>query len=99
MFYKCSSLISLPNLDQWDTHNVTDLYRLFSECSSLDTLPDISKWNTDNITNMGYLFSDCSSLKSIPDISKWNTSKVMEYIEGYFYGWNVFGMFCFGIVA
>ena len=85
MFYKCSSLISLPNFDQWDTNNVTDLYRLFSECSSLESLPDISKWNTDNITNMGYLFSDCSSLKSIPDISKWNTSKV-TFMAGMFLG-------------
>ena len=85
MFYKCSSLISLPNFDQWDTHNVTDLYSLFSECSSLASLPDISKWNTDNITNMGYLFSDCSSLKSIPDISKWNTENVTN-IGNMFYG-------------
>ena len=85
MFYKCSSLISLPNLDQWETNNVTDLYRLFSECTSLKSLPDISRWNTDNVTNMGYLFSECPSLKSIPDISNWNTSKV-TFMAGMFFG-------------
>jgi len=85
MFYKCTSLISIPNLDKWETNNVTDLYRLFSECTSLESLPDISKWNTDNVTNMGYLFSECPSLKSIPDISNWNTSKV-TFMAGMFFG-------------
>jgi surface protein len=70
MFYGCSSLLLLPNIDNWNTINITNMSGMFCECSSLKSLPDISKWNTINITNMSGIFCRCSSLKSFPDISK-----------------------------
>ena len=73
MFYGCSSLISLPDISNWDTKNVTDMNLMFYECSSLISLPDISKWDTKNVTNMSGMFYGCSSLISLPDISKWDT--------------------------
>ena len=42
MFYKCESLISLPDISNWNTMNVTNMVGLFYECSSLISLPDIS---------------------------------------------------------
>ena len=42
MFYKCNSLISLPNLSKWNTENVKDMTAMFCECNSLIDLPDIS---------------------------------------------------------
>ena len=84
MFFKCSSLSSLPDISKWNTQNATDMSCLFSECSSLSFLPDISKWNTQNATNMKCLFYNCSSLSSLPDISKWNTQNVT----------NISYMFC-----
>ena len=72
MFYDCDSLISLPDISEWNTINVINMNSMFQYCSSLETLPDISKWDTTNVTEMNYMFAHCSSLKSIPDISKWN---------------------------
>ena len=46
MFYKCSSLSSLPDISKWNTSSVTNMRYMFNGCSSLSSLPDISKWNT-----------------------------------------------------
>ena len=84
MFFKCSSLISLPDISEWDTSNVTDMSGMFGLCSSLISLPDISKWDTSNVNNMCVMFAFCSSLISLPDISKWDISNVTD----------MSGMFC-----
>ena len=78
MFYKCSSLVSLPELSKWETKNVINMSGMFYRCSSLVSLPDISKWDTKNVINMSGLFSECSSLLSLPDISKWNIDNVNQ---------------------
>ena len=57
MFCRCTSLNSLPDINKWNTNNVTDMSNLFAYCTSLKSLPDISKWNTNNATNMTYLFN------------------------------------------
>ena len=46
MFFRCSSLISLPDISKWDTKNVIDMSYMFCKCSSLISLPNISKWDT-----------------------------------------------------
>ena len=76
MFHGCKSLISLPDMSNWNTSNVWDMRYMFYECNSLISLPDISNWNTSNVEDMRGLFYWCNSLISIPDISKWDTSKV-----------------------
>jgi len=78
MFYRCSSLSSLPDISNWNTSNVTNMNGMFFYCSSLSSLPDISNWNTSNVTNMRSMFRECSSLSSLPDISNWNTSNVTD---------------------
>ena len=82
MFYKCKSLISLPNISEWNINNVTNMSCIFYGCISLISLPDISKWNTNNVTDMSWMFCRCESLISLPDISKWNTNNVtnMDYL-------------------
>ena len=76
MFYKCSSLSSLPDISKWNTSNVNNMSYMFYECSSLSSIPDISKWNTSNVNNMSYMFDKCFSLSCLPNISKWNISNV-----------------------
>ena len=76
MFYKCSSLLSLPYISKWNTQNIIDMRNMFYGCTSLSSLPDISKWNIQNVTDMSNIFYGCSSLSSLPDISKWNTLNV-----------------------
>ena len=81
MFYECTSLISLPDLYNWNTINLTNIQSMFFGCSSLQSLSDISKWNTENLNRIACLFSGCSALKSLPDISKWNTAKITAMME------------------
>ena len=78
IFYKCSSLSSLPDISNWNTSNIIDMSCMFEGCSSLSTLPDISNWNTSNVIDMSSMFNGCSSLSSLPDISNWNTIKVTD---------------------
>ena len=78
IFDKCSLLLSLPDISEWNTSNIKSMYQIFDSCTSLKSLPDISKWNTSNVTNMGLMFYGCSSLTDLPDISKWDTSKVTD---------------------
>ena len=85
MFNGCKSLISLPDMSNWNTSNVWDMRYMFYECKSLISLPDISNWNTSNVEDMWGLFEGCNSLISIPDISNWNTSNV-EYMKNMFAG-------------
>ena len=68
LFANCTSLISLPDIDEWDMTNVKILRSIFFNCSSLTNLPDISKWNTKNIITMSGIFKGCTSLSSLPDI-------------------------------
>ena len=76
MFYKCSSLLNIDDISNWNTTNINDMSYMFYECSSLKNIPDISKWDTSKVTNMSNMFAKCSSLSLIPDISQWNMSNV-----------------------
>ena len=78
MFNKCSSLLSLVDINKFNTNNIKKMNYMFSGCSLLSSLPDISKWNTKNATSMNNMFNGCSSLSSLPDISKWNTTNVIN---------------------
>ena len=76
MYFECSSLLSLPDISNWNTNNVNNMSGMFSYCLFLSSLPDISKWNTNNVNDMSDMFSGCSSLSSLPDISKWIINNV-----------------------
>ena len=59
MFSGCSSLLSLPDISNWNTNNSTDMRCMFNGCSSLSSLPYISKWNTNNVKDMNNMFYNC----------------------------------------
>ena len=67
--------------NNFNTSNVTSMFRMFENCSSLTSL-NLSNFNTSNVTNMNTMFGGCSSLTSL-DLNSFNTSKVT----------NMFGMF------
>ena len=69
IFSNCTSLISFPDISNWDTNDVIDMNKIFYNCRSLSSLPDISKWNTKNVIDMSNIFYNCSSLSLLPDIS------------------------------
>jgi len=43
MFAGCISLISIPDISNWNISNVLNLKGLFARCNLLKMLPDISK--------------------------------------------------------
>ena len=43
MFYKCSSLTSLPDISKWNTNNVKNMSFMLSECLSLINFSYISE--------------------------------------------------------
>ena len=85
IFNECTTLDSIPDINQWNTFNVTDMSNMFDKCESLSSLPDLSKWDTSNVTNFKCIFNECNSLLSLPDISTWNTSNVTN-MKGMFNG-------------
>ena len=83
MFYECKSLISLPDISNWNTSNVINMSYLFDGCNSLLSLPDISKWNVSKVVDFNYMLYNCKSLLSLPDISNWIISDSI-YLSGVF---------------
>ena len=75
-----SNLVQINFNNNFNTSNVTDMYRMFYVCSSLTNL-DLSSFNTSNVTDRRYMFGGCSSLTRL-DLSNFNTSKVddMSYM-------------------
>ena len=77
------NILSITDLEKWDTGNVIKMRGMFKSCE-LESLPDISNWNTGNVNDMSYMFSGCN-FKTLPDISKWDISNV-NYMSNMFSG-------------
>lgn len=76
MFFNCSNLSTIPQLN---TSNVTNMENMFSNCSSLTTIPQL---DTSKVTSMESMFYKCENLTTI---SQLDTSKVtnMRYMFRY----------------
>ncbi|MBQ2056028.1 MAG: BspA family leucine-rich repeat surface protein, partial [Bacteroidaceae bacterium] len=70
------NLKKIEGIENLNTSNVTDMYRMFDNCTSLTNL-DVSNFNTSNVTNMKAMFAFCTSLTSL-DLSKFNTSNITD---------------------
>lgn len=68
MFYHCTNLTTIPQLN---TGNVTDMHFMFSGCSALTTIPLL---NTSNVTNMNNMFKGCTNLTTIPQLDTSNVT-------------------------
>ncbi len=71
-FKVCSSLDSIPNINLWDTSNVTDMSWMFSGAAIFNG--DLSSLDTSSVTNMSCMFSEAATFNG--DISSWDTSSV-----------------------
>ena len=67
MFLGCNSLISLPDISNWNTSKVMNMYQMFSGCISLISLPDISKWNTSKVLSKNDMYLE--SFNNLYEIS------------------------------
>ena len=80
LFYNCSNLESIT-FNNFDTSNVTNMYRMFRGSSKLTDL-DLSNFNTSNVTNMSQMFLGLSNLEKL-NISGFDTSKVENMDDMY----------------
>lgn len=64
MFSSCENLRTINNISEWDTSNVTTMYRMFENCRSLESL-DLSSFNTSNVDSMYDIFARCENLKEL----------------------------------
>lgn len=82
MFSGCS-LLSNPDVSDWNTSNVTDMSYMFDGCSNIYAL-ELASWDVSKVTNMSGMFSGCAELDT-PDVSQWNTANVTD-MSGMFSG-------------
>ena len=74
-FNGCSNL-TLIDLSNFDTSNVTSMTGMFKDCSSLISI-DLSSLDTNNVTTIDSMFRNCSNLTSI-NLKGLNTSNVTD---------------------
>ena len=79
-FSSCSNLTTIEFPPNFNTSNVTNMYRMFWGCDNLALL-DLSMFNTSNVTDIKSMFSGCNGLTSL-DLSLFSTGSVtnMSYM-------------------
>lgn len=76
MFYCCESLVTIHNINLWNTSNVRSMSGMFCSCYSLPSI-NLSSFDTSNVIRMNSMFHGCNSLTEL-DLSNFNTSKVTD---------------------
>ncbi len=72
MFGMCSSLDTVPNMNNWNTSNVIAMHQLFYGATIFNE--NIGAWNTSNVVNMYEMFVGATEFNQ--NIGNWNTSNV-----------------------
>jgi len=72
MFYGCSGLTTINNVNLWDVSTITNMQSLFQFATNFND--DISSWDVSNVTNMFFTFAACSAFNQ--NIDSWNVSSV-----------------------
>ena len=58
LFYDCTSLTTINNINSWDTSAVTSMNSMFGNCTSFN---QSLSFNTSAVTNIGAMFQSCTS--------------------------------------
>ncbi|NDE17543.1 BspA family leucine-rich repeat surface protein, partial [bacterium] len=84
-FAACSSLTTVPGMNNWNTAAVTNMSSMFEGATAFNQ--DIGNWNTAAVTNMSGMFGGASAFNQ--NIGNWNTAAVtnMSYM---FYNTSAF---------
>ena len=75
-FKDFNSLSTIEGIENLNTEEVKNMYRMFGDCKGLTSL-DLSSFNTAAVTNMESMFYNCSGLTSL-DLSSFNTAEVTD---------------------
>ena len=70
MFYSCTNLQTIPQLN---TSNVSAMNQMFRMCARMQTIPQL---DTSNVKDMNYMFNRCSKLESIPQLDTSNVTSM-----------------------
>lgn len=76
MFYRCSSLTSVP---LFDTSKVNNMREMFSDCNNLTSVP---LFDTSNVTDMSSMFYYCERLTSVPSLDASNVTDMSNMLYG-----------------
>lgn len=84
-FKNCSSLTTVPSMNQWDISSVTNMFAMFRSASSFNQ--NIANWDISNVTSTGNMFR--SAILFNQDIGAWDVSSVTSMDE-MFWGASTF---------
>ena len=71
-FAGCLALVTVPNMEKWDTSKVTDMGFLFINSPAFNQ--PIGGWDTSKVTQMAFVFSGAEAFNQ--PIGGWDTSSV-----------------------
>ena len=74
MFVLCSSINTVPGINDWDVSNVTNMDEMFFGATAFNQ--DIGNWDVSNVTNMRSMFYDATAFNQ--DIGNWDVSNVTD---------------------
>ena len=77
----CRDKLKTIDLSEFDTSQVTSMYKVFFQCSNLTSI-DLTNVNTSKVTDMTLMFYSCGKLESV-DLSGFDTSNVTN-MDGMF---------------
>ena len=96
MFQLCSKLSTVPNINSWNTSNVTVMTSLFNGCSLFNQ--NIGSWNTAKVVSMQNMFHSSGFNQNI---GGWNTAaltrtsgmfRIATSFNQNISGWNTAGV-------
>jgi surface protein len=76
MFFGCSSITTVNNMNSWDVSNVTSLFQMFYNAVLFNQ--DISNWDVSNVPDMSYTFQNAISFNQ--PLNNWNVSGVTSML-------------------
>jgi len=84
-FNGCTSMITIPTINSWDTGNITSMASMFKGCTVYNQ--NLSEFKSEKVTSMSEMFSGCSAFNG--SVSGLNTALVTN-ISSMFSGCTVF---------
>lgn len=72
MFFQCSGITTVNNINLWDVSSITNMQSMFQSATNFND--DISSWDVSNVTNMYAMFDSASNFNQ--NIDSWDTSSV-----------------------
>lgn len=78
MFYQCSSITTIPNINFWNMSGITSISNMFYNAGNFNS--NIGSWNTSAITDMSFVFGlDIGNSSFNQNIGSWVVTGVTTF--------------------